>query len=96
MAHYAKIINGVVDKVIVAEEEFFETFIDTSPGEWIPTQKAALGYIYDVTLDAFYAPQPYPSWVLNKDIYQWEPPVVHPADDKHYEWDEKTESWKEV
>jgi hypothetical protein len=37
MAHYAKVQDGLVTKVIVAEPEFFETFVDTSPGEWIQT-----------------------------------------------------------
>ena len=37
MAHYAKVLNGLVTNVIVAEEEFFDTFIDSSPGDWIQT-----------------------------------------------------------
>jgi hypothetical protein len=37
MAHYAKVEYGIVTKVIVAEPEFFNTFIDSSPGEWIQT-----------------------------------------------------------
>jgi len=37
MAHFAKVNNGIVEQVIVAEPEFFETFIDSSPGEWIQT-----------------------------------------------------------
>ena len=37
MAHYAKVLNGLVTQVIVAEAEFFDTFIDSSPGEWIQT-----------------------------------------------------------
>jgi len=37
MAHYAKVQNGLVTQVIVAEAEFFETFVDSSPGEWIQT-----------------------------------------------------------
>jgi hypothetical protein len=37
MAHYAKVQNGLVTKVIVAEAEFFETFVDSNPGEWIQT-----------------------------------------------------------
>ena len=37
MAHYAKVQNGLVVNIIVAEEEFFDTFIDSSPGEWIQT-----------------------------------------------------------
>ena len=37
MAHYAKVNNGLVEKVIVAEEDFFDTFVDDSPGEWLQT-----------------------------------------------------------
>ena len=37
MSHYAKVVDGVVTQVIVAEAEFFQTFVDTSPGEWIQT-----------------------------------------------------------
>jgi hypothetical protein len=37
MAHYAKVDQGIVQQVIVAEPEFFETFVDSSPGEWIQT-----------------------------------------------------------
>ena len=37
MAHYAKVLDGLVVKVIVAEADFFDTFVDTSPGEWIQT-----------------------------------------------------------
>lgn len=37
MAHFAKVVDGLVTQVIVAEPEFFETFVDSSPGEWIQT-----------------------------------------------------------
>jgi len=37
MAHYAKVEDGIVTRVIVAEEDFFDTFVDDSPGEWIQT-----------------------------------------------------------
>jgi hypothetical protein len=37
MAHYAKVTDGIVTKVIVAEAEFFNTFVDDSAGEWIQT-----------------------------------------------------------
>ena len=37
MAHYAKVLSGIVTDVIVAEPDFFDTFIDTTPGEWIQT-----------------------------------------------------------
>jgi len=37
MAHFAKVKDGIVEQVIVAEPEFFNTFVDTSPGTWIQT-----------------------------------------------------------
>ena len=37
MSHYAKVVDGKVTQVIVAEAEFFNTFVDTSPGAWIQT-----------------------------------------------------------
>jgi hypothetical protein len=37
MSHFAKVVDGVVSQVIVAEPEFFQTFVDSSPGEWIQT-----------------------------------------------------------
>jgi len=43
MAHFAKVSNGVVVQVIVAEPEFFQTFVDTSPGEWIQTSYNTYG-----------------------------------------------------
>jgi len=114
MAHFAKVVDGKVVNVIVAEPEFFQTFVDSSPGEWIQTSYntyggqhrnggtplrknyAGIGYSYDRTKDAFIPPKPYPSWVLNDDTCLWGAPTPMPIDDKRYEWDEATTSWKEV
>jgi hypothetical protein len=57
---------------------------------------AGIGYTYDPTLDAFIAPKPYPSWLLNLDTCQWEPPIPYPTDKKLYSWDEETQQWVEV
>jgi hypothetical protein len=46
MAHYAKVQNGLVVNVIVAEAEFFDTFVDSSPGEWIQTSYNTRGGIH--------------------------------------------------
>ena len=43
MAHYAKVLDGKVTNVIVAEAEFFDTFIDDSPGNWIQTSYNTYG-----------------------------------------------------
>jgi hypothetical protein len=110
MAHYAKVNNGIVEKVIVAEQEFFDTFVDSSPGAWIQTSYnthgnqhpegrplrgnyAGIGYTYDATNDVFYAPKPYPSWILNNTTWLWEAPTPYPTDDKRYTWNEATTSW---
>lgn len=37
MAHFAKVLDGVVVQVIVAEQEFIDNLVDTSPGTWIQT-----------------------------------------------------------
>lgn len=114
MSHFAKILDGKVTKVIVAEPEFFQTFVDTSPGQWIQTSYntqggvhvnggtplrgnyAGIGYTYDATHDVFYAPQPFPSWVLNQTTWTWEAPTPMPTDGKLYRWDEPTKTWIEV
>ncbi|CAB4127586.1 hypothetical protein UFOVP94_7 [uncultured Caudovirales phage] len=46
MSHYAKILNGKVIQVIVAEEEFFKTFVDSSPGTWLQTSYNTRGGIH--------------------------------------------------
>ena len=57
---------------------------------------AGIGYVYDEARDAFYAPQPYPSWTLNEDTCLWESPVPMPTDDKMYTWNEDNQNWEEV
>ena len=49
MSHYAKVQNGKVIKVIVAEEEFFETFVDDTPGEWVQTSYNTRGGVHYTT-----------------------------------------------
>jgi hypothetical protein len=55
---------------------------------------AGIGYGFDGI--GFFAPQPYPSWILDPETYYWMPPVPYPNDGKEYYWDEATLSWKEV
>jgi hypothetical protein len=46
MAHYAKVVDGKVTQVIVAEAEFFTTFVDSSPGAWIQTSYNTHGGVH--------------------------------------------------
>ena len=112
MAHYAKVVNGIVDQVIVAEAGFFDTFVDDSPGKWVqtsyntsrgqhalggtPLRKNYAGIGFHYDGVGFYEPQPFPSWTLNSATYRWEPPTAYPTDDKFYDWNETDKKWDEV
>ena len=54
---------------------------------------AGNGFTWDPDNNAFYAPQPYPSWSLNEQ-FRWEAPIPYPEDDNKYEWDEANQQWK--
>ena len=117
MAHFAKVEDGIVTNVVVAEQEYIDTqegtWVQTSyntrggkhyaPNSWTedsetPLRKnyAGVGYTYDATRDAFYEPQPYPSFTLDDDTCWWYAPVAYPDDDKKYRWDEDTTNWVEI
>ena len=109
MAHFAKVVDGIVEQVIVADtKEWCEANLG---GEWVQTSYntvgnvhpegrplhknyAGIGYSWDGT--GFAAPQPYPSWSLDLFSYLWQAPVAMPEDGKMYNWDEATTSWVEV
>ena len=159
MGHYAKVRQGKVVKVIVAEASFFNNFVDDSPGTWIKTSYntrggvhyqansntpsptvyqipsgsviltydteteasasaaagsgsfpvtasdtsqtlalrgnyAGIGYEYDNSLDAFFAPKPFTSWNKNTSSFAYEAPIAQPTGDAtgsytgSYSWDE--------
>lgn len=56
---------------------------------------AGIGYHYDRAWDAFYPPQPYPSWKLNYETFLWEPPVAlpEPIDGFCWHWSEANKEW---
>jgi hypothetical protein len=111
MAHFAKIENGFVTDVIVAEQDFINTLPDAS--SWVQTSYnthggvhknggtplrknfAGIGYAYDPVRDAFIPPKPFASWLLNEDTCLWDAPTPMPQDGKIYDWDEATTSWVE-
>ena len=63
---------------------------------------AGVGYSYDQARDAFIAPKPFASWILNEDTCQWEAPIAYPTDGKDYKWNEtnyqadNTTGWVEM
>lgn len=70
----------------------YNTYGNQHPSE-NPLHKnyAGIGFIFDGV--GFYAPQPYPSWILNSDTYLWEAPVAKP--EGYVYWDENSLSWIE-
>ena len=65
----------------------------TSGGTPLRGNYAGIGFQYDQTNDVFYAPQPFPSWTLDKTTWLWTSPVPYPTDGKLYTWDEPTKTW---
>ena len=101
---FVKVVNGLVVESIVADQDFMDSYIDTTAGTWLETKEdgsirknyAGIGYTYDAENDAFIAPKPFNSWVLNNTTFKWEPPVPYPDDGKRYVWNETTKAWDEV
>lgn len=101
MAHFAKVEDGVVTNVIVAEQEFIDSGAVGDPASWIQTSYngnirknyAAIGYEYNAELDAFIPPKPYESWILDPDNGAWKAPVDKP--DGYFIWNEEQCKWIE-
>jgi hypothetical protein len=71
-------------------------WVQTSYNSNIRKNYAGVGFTYDPVADYFFAPQPYPSWILNADA-KWQAPVQYPVEEgKRFAWDEPTLSWVKV
>lgn len=102
------VANAVVDDLPFPESEplgvAFLTELSGGYTNWKQTSYnasfrknlAGIGYTYDAVLDAFIAPKPYSSWLLNTNTCQWVPPTPYPSDGNMYTWDEATQSWVKV
>jgi hypothetical protein len=54
---------------------------------------AGIGYQYDQSRDAFIAPKPFSSWILNETTCRWEAPIAKPQDNNKYNWNEINQNW---
>ena len=120
MSHFAKVEDGVVTEIIVAEQDVIDSGLFGNATSWVQTSYnthggkhpegrplrknyAGIGHIYDKQRDAFYAPKPFYSWILNEETCQWEAPIPMPDDYKNedgiqikfYFWTEEEQKWKE-
>jgi hypothetical protein len=81
VAHLEKILGGV--------------WKQTSYNANFRKNYAGMGYTYRADIDAFVAPKPFFSWLLNANA-QWEAPAPMPQDGKMYRWNEDSTSWVEM
>ena len=69
-------------------------WVQTSYSSSFRKNYASVGGQYNPDLDAFVAPNPFASWVLNNDTCQWQAPVPRPDDGQRYYWNEVLQSWQ--
>jgi hypothetical protein len=78
-AHLEKILGG--------------TWKQTSYNANMRKHYAGKGFTYDSSRDAFIAPKPFESWVLNDETCVWEAPSAMPTDGGIYLWNEEEVTW---
>jgi hypothetical protein len=109
MSHFAKVENGIVTQVIVAEQDVIDSgifghgWVQTSynthggvhanGGTPLRKNYAGIGFTYDEQRDAFIPPKPYSSWTLNETTCLWDCPVAMPTEGGPFTWNETNQSW---
>lgn len=111
IAHFAQIDeNNIVTQVLVVPDNAEDrgqdylandlglggTWVQTSYNNNIRKNYAGIGFTYDEARDAFIAPKPFPSWVLDEETCRWEAPVSYPTDGIMYRWNEDDTDWEAI
>ncbi len=109
MAHFAEVDkDNKVLRVLVTDNklpnEGYDWLVENLGGIWVQTSYnstirknfAGVGFTYDSDRDAFIAPKPYGSWLLNEESCQWEAPVPYPTDGRNYFWQEDVIDWTPI
>jgi len=111
MAHFAQIDeNNIVTQVLVVPDNAEDrgqdylandlglggTWVQTSYNNRIRKNYAGVGFTYDAVRDAFIAPKPFDSWLLDEDTCRWEAPVAYPTDGVMYKWNEDKKDWEAI
>ena len=109
MAHFAELDkDNKVLRVLVTDNklsnEGYDWLVKNLGGTWVQTSYnstirknfAGVGFTYDSDRDAFIAPKPYGSWLLNEESCQWEAPVPYPTDGRNYFWQEDVIDWTPI
>jgi hypothetical protein len=96
-------INGIEQEQIGVDfiNKLYNTrdvWKQTSYNKTFRKNYAGIGYQYDQTRDAFIAPKPFNSWILNEDTCLWNAPVAMPTteleDNQYYSWNESIINWE--
>lgn len=106
MAKLYALVNkdGVVENIMKCREEEFTKllpFIQTpmSSSSWIKvteeTRNPSMGGNFDFSSQKFYDRKPFDSWIFDKDVVEWKPPVKKP-DSGNFIWSEKEQNWVEL
>ena len=90
-----ELINGLDTETYYAQGTPY-TVKRTSYNNNIRYNYAGIGYTYDTARNAFIAPKPFASWVLDEATCRWTAPVPMPSEGGPWAWDEDTESWVAV
>lgn len=107
MAYFAEIdsITKIVQRVIVADQEFIDSGAVGDPANWVSCDKtkggnsnklAQIGGEYQSNAGRFISKKPYPSWILNDTTGHWEAPKAKPEDGNLKKWSEPKVDWEDV
>lgn len=87
--------SEAIGQAFIASLNLAGTWKQTSYNNNFRKHYAGIGFTWREDLDAFVAPQPYPSWVLNEETANWEAPVARP-EEGFWAWNEEEQKWDEV
>ena len=109
MAHFAKIVDGIVTEIVVvdnAHEANGEAYLHSLglDGKWVQTSYnanfgkkfAAIGDIFVASTGNFKPAQPFSSWTFSNADWSWKAPKDYPTDGKSYRWAEESIDWVEI
>jgi hypothetical protein len=91
-----EVVDGISDWEAYYGEKRGKVCKRTSYNGNIRKNYAGIGFTYDEARDAFIAPQPFASWVLDEETCQWEAPIAYPTDGLMYAWNEELGDWEAV
>ena len=90
MAHFAEIVNGVVQRTIVVHDNELLVNDVKTPSKGVEFCQNLLGGDW-----VYIPPQPHLSWTLDEN-FDWQPPTPMPTDGKRYAWFEPNKQWIEI